>query len=97
MLTYIITILEMRRRGVAAEDKKDDQKKREKKVLKKDEINVDFDMTVREDWKEVFGSYQSIFEKKKPTPSKLAIGKDEFSQIKQSYLLPIDRHVDPKR
>ena len=69
-------------------------KKERKKSTKKEEISVEFDMSTKENWKEVFG----IVGTRKKTPSSKIDEEEPIGpEVKQSYLLPIDMHIRPRR
>lgn len=72
-----------------------EEKKPKKEGKKKEQISVDFNMAVKESWKDVFGIVSSTSRKK--ADKKSSPQKTVDPTIKQAYLLPIDRQVKPFR
>lgn len=64
------------------------KQKREPKTKKKEQIPVDFNMSVKESWKDVFGIV-STSRKKETTKNE--------PMTKQAFLLPIDMQIKPVR
>jgi len=74
--------------------KEEKKPKKEGKNKKKEQIPVDFNMAVKESWKDVFGIVSTSRKKNEKKSPQKAVAEPA---IKQAYLLPIDRQIKPFR